>query len=193
MDIYAQPHSIAPVVWMQQAPFDPSRRRLGVSGIHTSLMGERGSERLSNSAARKRQLNSIQTGSTSGDAKAMDAPTSGVSLIRSESPHLGMYATGDNLSVSRSSSVRPIAASHYEEVARLSDQRVRLLAARYEKSDTSAEVLARLAILDARLSEKAPRVSKAQLDALEKNLDTLVVLQKSREAIASKFAEISKR
>ncbi len=192
MDIYAQPHFVAPIVCVQQAPFDPSRRALGVSGNHTSLLGEHSSERQGGAGAQKPHFTSIQASSSSGDAKTKGA-TLGISPTGIGYQQLGVYATGDAISDVRNASTISVAGYQSDEVSRLCDQRMRLLAARYEKSDTSAEILARLAILDARLSVKAPRVSKAQLDVLEQNLDILAKLQKNREVMASKFAEIAKR
>lgn len=193
MDIYAQPHATTPMVWIQQAPHDPRRRSLGVFGIQTGFSGKHDYDQLGGVTTHGFHPSSTQTGSTSNNSKKVDAKTSGISLIDIESLPPSLYATGDVAEKDRNAGNSLAGVAFVDEIARINDQRLKLLAVRYEQSNTSAEILARLAILDTRLTEKAPRVSKAQLDVLEKNLDLLANLRKNREVVTSKFVALANR
>lgn len=80
----------------------------------------------------------------------------------------------------------PISVSN-EEIDKIANQRVRLMAAKYAGSKESSEIVARLEILNRRLSERAPRVSKEQVAALEEANDQLVRIRAAREERAKRL------
>jgi hypothetical protein len=67
------------------------------------------------------------------------------------------------------------------EINNLAKQRVRLMAARYASGVESSEMVARLEILNRRLLEKSPRVSTAQIQALEDAAGELARARQVRE------------
>lgn len=67
------------------------------------------------------------------------------------------------------------------DVERMAAQRVQLMAAKYAGGNATAEILARLEILNRRLLERAPRVSEEQVRALEIANDQLVRIRAARE------------
>lgn len=67
------------------------------------------------------------------------------------------------------------------DVERIAKQRVQLMAAKYASGIESSEIVARLEILNRRLLERAPRVSKDQVVALENANDQLAHIQAARE------------
>ena len=67
------------------------------------------------------------------------------------------------------------------DVERIAAQRVQLMAAKYAGGTATAEIIARLEILNRRLLERAPRVSVEQVRALEIANDQLVRIQTARE------------
>lgn len=77
--------------------------------------------------------------------------------------------------------------STYAEVDRIAKQRVQLMAATYARSSDSSEILARLEILNYRLLNQSPRISKAQVDALEYANDQLTQIRASRERQANRL------
>lgn len=80
----------------------------------------------------------------------------------------------------------PISTTN-EEIDKIANQRVRLMAAKYAGSKESSEIVARLEILNRRLSERAPRVSKEQVTALEEANDQLVRIRVAREERAKRL------
>jgi hypothetical protein len=73
------------------------------------------------------------------------------------------------------------------EIDQIAKQRVRLMAAKYATGVQSTEILARLEILNNRLSEQAPLVSKEQVTALEDANAQLVRISLAREKRAKRF------
>lgn len=67
------------------------------------------------------------------------------------------------------------------DVERLARQRAKILVERSAERSVTAELLARLEILDRRLTEQVPRVSPQQVQALEAAADTLSTLSKAHE------------
>lgn len=67
------------------------------------------------------------------------------------------------------------------DVDRIASQRVKLLVAKYNSGQASAEILARLEILNQRLLEQAPRVSNEQLEVLEMANSKLAQIRAARE------------
>lgn len=83
------------------------------------------------------------------------------------------------------SAVTPVAvavvAPPNADVERIAKQRVQLMAAKYASGIESSEIVARLEILNRRLLDRAPRVSKDQIVALENANDQLAHIQAARE------------
>ena len=67
------------------------------------------------------------------------------------------------------------------DVDRIATQRVRLMAAKYAGGPESSEIVARLEILNRRLLEQSPRVSKEQVFALENASEQLARIKAARE------------
>jgi hypothetical protein len=73
------------------------------------------------------------------------------------------------------------------EIDVLANRRVRLMAAKYAGSAQTNEILARLEILNRRLAERAPRVSRGQVEAIENAQDQLARIRSSREDRAKRL------
>lgn len=194
IDVYAPAVQTAgnPSVWMQTAPYDPRRRSLGVSGIYTSFVGERNSN-LRSTSGRTTGFSRSPADYQAGREEATDWHTS----VTTESPLDAslptVYATGDTEQASKYFEELRSRIHATNEVSRISEQRIKLLAVSHEQADASAEILARLEILDKRLLEKSPRVSRAQLVQLEKCVDELALLKEEQFDIASALNEFSLR
>ncbi len=67
------------------------------------------------------------------------------------------------------------------DIDRIANQRVKLMAAKYASGTASAEIVARLEILNRRLLDRAPRVSLDQLEALESADEKLTRMRAARE------------
>jgi hypothetical protein len=78
------------------------------------------------------------------------------------------------------------------EIDQIAKQRVRLMAAKYAAGAQSSEILARLEILNSRLSERAPLVSKEQVTALEDANAQLARIRSVREERAKRLGIPSK-
>lgn len=74
-----------------------------------------------------------------------------------------------------------------QEVDQIAKQRVKLMAAKYASGSQSSEILARLEILNSRLSERSPLVSKEQVTALENANTQLANIRAAREERAKRF------
>lgn len=74
-----------------------------------------------------------------------------------------------------------LTASEGSEIDRIAKQRVKLIAAKYANSNASAEIVARLEILNQRLLDRSPRISTHQLEAIENAGETLVRIRAARE------------
>lgn len=147
--------------WANVAPFEPKRRE------QKTLMG--------------------WTEFTTATASAIDffrtvtgplAPTAAPST--QAEPVAGMTAPLSERSVT------PIAAAVVvvplsADVERIAKQRVQLMAAKYAGGIESSEIMARLEILNYRLLDLAPRVSKEQVVALEDAQVQLVRIRAARE------------
>lgn len=92
--------------------------------------------------------------------------------------------TRDTRPASNQSAVSPataIAPPEETDIDRIASERVKLMAAKYAASAVSSELMARLEILNRRLLDRAPRVSKEQVAALESANDQLARIQAARE------------
>lgn len=74
-----------------------------------------------------------------------------------------------------------------KELDQIAKQRVRLMAAKYASDVQSSEIVARLEILNRRISERAPRVSEEQVAALEDPHEQLARIRAGREERAKRL------
>lgn len=158
----------APTAWEEIAPYEPKNSQQQIESYLTAFAYEQ--ESIAD-------IFSI--------AKGALAPTTGP-----------VAATGSDILITQtvvsnqaSAKVQPVIHAQVEEseVRKISKQRVQLMAAAYARSVDSSEILARLEILNQRLLNKSPRVSKAQVDALEKANDQLAALRAQREQQAKRL------
>ena len=73
------------------------------------------------------------------------------------------------------------------EIDRIAKQRVKLMAAKYVSGTASAEILARLEILNRRLLDRSPRVTAEHVNALESANDKLARIRAAREERAKRL------
>lgn len=73
----------------------------------------------------------------------------------------------------------------------IASQRVLLMAAKYAGNVESSEIVARLEILNRRLSAIAPRVTQQQVSSLEKANDQLASIRAAREGRAFRLEQLS--
>lgn len=66
------------------------------------------------------------------------------------------------------------------EVSKIAESRIRLLAIKYANDSVSAEMIARLEILNSRLIEKSPRVTAEQISYLESSIGSIKSVEQSR-------------
>lgn len=107
----------------------------------------------------------------------------------------GVYAqtsiqdsNSDKLFTSVSSREPAANPSHYAkgggsntELNHIAKQRIKLMAAKYASNSASAEIVARLEILNQRLLDRSPRVSQVQVEALEQASEKLTLITMARE------------
>lgn len=73
------------------------------------------------------------------------------------------------------------------EIDKIAKQRVKIMAAKYTSGSASAEILARLEILNRRILDRSPRVSSEQVEALESANEKLVRIRAVREERAKRL------
>lgn len=73
------------------------------------------------------------------------------------------------------------------EIKKIAENRIRLLAIKYANNNVSAEIIARLEILNSRLIERAPRVTSEQVNFLESSINSLHSIELSRQARAKRL------
>ena len=73
------------------------------------------------------------------------------------------------------------------DIDHIAKQRISLLAVKYASDSTSAEIVARLEILNQRILDQSPRISKVQVEALEIANDTLNRIRLAREERAGRL------
>ncbi len=83
--------------------------------------------------------------------------------------------------------VRPALSQQANSAEKIASQRIRLLAAKYVNSQQSAEILARLEILNQRLLDVAPRTTKDRVAALEETNNEIDRIRAAREQRAKRF------
>lgn len=150
---------IEPVVsWANIAPFEPKRptREFSVSQTRT---------------ARSKPFNLFAQGTgVSAPTAVADERTVGDTL------HTSVVSE-----FSLKTSPYSNAGATDTDIERIANQRVKLMAAKYASSAASAELVARLEILNRRLLDRAPRVSMDQLEALESADAKLAQIRAARE------------
>ncbi len=178
MDFYVD-HTpfINPVVAHNIAPFQPRQRE-------------------QTCPERKGQAN--QTTFVTEEAKAIDlfaatkGPLAQTTLPVSQSVPFAEPTPTLNESV-HSHSATTVVPPPSVEIDQIAKQRVKLMAAKYASgSAQSSEILARLEILNSRLSERAPLVSKEQVIALEDANAQLARICAAREERAKRLGIPSK-
>lgn len=66
------------------------------------------------------------------------------------------------------------------EISKIAEDRIKLLAIKYANDSISAEMIARLEILNSRLIERSPRVTAEQISSLEKSIGSIKSVEQSR-------------
>jgi hypothetical protein len=86
-----------------------------------------------------------------------------------------------------SSAAKTENSRHKEEIDSIAKSRIQMMAANYAAGKMNREILARLEILNHRLLDKLPRVSKEQVESLERVNEEMSTLQAEREAQARRL------
>lgn len=73
------------------------------------------------------------------------------------------------------------------DISKIAEDRIKLLAIKYANDSISAEMIARLEILNSRLIERAPRVSVEQIMHLEASIDSIKSVEQSILARAKRL------
>ena len=161
MDCYADTASfVAPVYMWANAPYEPKRE------VQRTL--RRGTEFVTGKATPIDFFSSV-TGPL--------APT--------VEPRAQLETFSGTTSISESTAKPTVGAAIPQpnaEVDLITKQRVRLLAIKYAGGVVSSEIVARLEILNSRLTSRAPRVSRDQVLALENASEQLMRIRAAREA-----------
>lgn len=155
------------VTWAHIAPFEPQRSAL-------------------------RQSSLLQTHSAQSQANPFDLFVSGSGVL---APTLIVEDQVERFAKQRETASKTISpAGLYasskndnDEIDRIAKQRVKLMAAKYASGAASAEILARLEILNRRLLERSPRVLPGQVEALESANDKLNRIRVAREERAKRL------
>lgn len=165
MDFYVDTAPVVAPVYTFVAPFEPN-------------------ERGRNDAWGRTQFSSVGGGVVDffSDEKGAWAPTSlpsAKSLRLEETTTLigELRSSGSGRSISKLDS----------DIEKIAAQRVRLMAINYADKGASKETLARLEILNRRLLDRSPRVSKEQVSELELAGDRLLRIRASREERAKRL------
>jgi hypothetical protein len=66
------------------------------------------------------------------------------------------------------------------EISKVAEARIKLLAMKYASDTVSAEMIARLEILNSRIIERSPRVTVEQIGTLENSIGAIESIEKSR-------------
>lgn len=133
---------------------------------------------------------STQFGATDSPVKPKHARRAEISLsttgfgsaVQSDDVEAAVTEVVSRKSLGGSSSQGQRPQGSTDAVSDLASKRVRLLAAKYVADENVAEVTARLAILDRRMLQVAPRVSVEQVKQLEDANDLIEQARAAREA-----------
>lgn len=66
------------------------------------------------------------------------------------------------------------------EIGKIAEDRIKILALKYANDSISSELLARLAILNTRMTDRCPRVSADQIGYLERSIGEIKSIEQSR-------------
>lgn len=156
------------IQWVVDAPFRPENL------FQSSLISQTG-------FASKSVVPSNFFGNTTGP----DAPTS----TASENTNFGgAYSSSQTqLDSSKKNSAGANFSWMGNDIERIASQRVKLIAEKYARDNVPQEILARLEILNHRLSKFYPRVTDAQVKALEIANDHLINLEDAHDEIAHRL------
>lgn len=150
---------VDPVVnWSNVAPYEP-KRPTGDPFITQTGLAQSKSFDLFTAQTGARAPTSVP------DMRAVDSSPR-ASAVSEFSPKATPYA---------------IAGAPDADIDRIANQRVKLMAAKYVSNSASAEILARLEILNRRLLDRSPRVSIGQLEAIESANAKLARIRAERE------------
>jgi hypothetical protein len=119
--------------------------------------------------------------------KGPSAPTSLPKLHSESSNNFSTPAPGLQLPVDEQKS----AVEKRNAVEDVATQRVLLMAAKYSKGADAVEIIARLEILNNRMLEHSPRVSREQVAVLERAQDDLLRVRAAREERAKRLQAIT--
>lgn len=177
MDFYVD-HTpfISPVVSAYIAPFQP---------------------RLSEHRGVERKAMTGQTAFATAEATPVDFFAAATGPLAPTTPPISQSAPSVELTPTLNESIHSHKATAVVlppslEIDQIAKQRVRLMAAKYAGGGQSSEILARLEILNSRLSERAPLVSKEQATALEDAGAQLARIRLAREERAKRLGIPSK-
>ena len=150
-----------PIVnWAVYAPYEDNRPARDTFSTHTRLTGS------------KKQLFELFASKTGADA-----PTSFQDAkLNRFSPRVPSL---DEQTSNQRRSSQEVGSN--AEIDRIAKQRIRLMATKYAGNNASAEIVARLEILNKRLLDRSPRVSQDQVKALEEASETLSRISMARE------------
>lgn len=130
------------------------------------------------------------------DEKGLGAPTSAISR-RLKNPLLHTLTVNEaavapmTAAVAQDAPSAPVAFSpQMGDVEVIARQRVKLIAAKYAGGVESSEIVARLEILNRRLSAIAPRVTPEQVTALEDANERLATIRAARVERAARLAQL---
>ena len=79
------------------------------------------------------------------------------------------------------------------DVSEIAEKRYALLRLKFNESDNSDELLARLSILDARMNKLSPRVSVDQVATLSERLEVVSAVNAARLSLSARLKEFSQR
>ena len=158
--------------WISTAPYDPRRSELEEASKRTFLATSTATSVIDFFAEKTGPA--APTVAPSSMGHAVDGFTKAVT--DSSAPP-----------VQRTANTRP---SNSTDV--LANQRVRLLAAKYANKGERSEIVARLEILNRRLSEQLPRVTAEQVESLERANDVLAKIRASRTERAQRLGIVLK-
>lgn len=160
MDFYANTIQYSSPNWAEVAPYQPKRREL------------------------KTFVQQTPFSTIKSDLMDFFAAGTGLSSPTAE-PNLGATFDATLTSTINESIatpvINPVKAIPNANVERIVKQRVQLMAAKYVGGAESSEIVARLEMLNRRLLDQAPRVSKDQVVALENANDQLGRIKAARE------------
>jgi hypothetical protein len=163
---------INPITWANYAPYQPKGSFKQITSDQTQFKGQ-----TSFVTAKSNLIDffTAATGPSAPTAYPISKAAPSVEPTRTLTESTPPYAASD------------LASPLNVEIDQIAKQRVRLMAVKYASGAQSLEIVARLDILNSRLSERAPLVSKEQVAALEDANDQLARIRAAREERAKRL------